>query len=769
MSVDGAGRPRPGAPTDADASGPIPVVGFDGDGGNVRLALRAPGLLRQFNDAGVLTAADVHVALRLGRLGSTGDDAALLAAALAVRAPRLGHVCVDLAVVRATVSADLDVPVDLRALPWPDPDTWVERLAASSLVGADRPLRLEGTALYLDRFWSEECQVAADLLERAGVPAEGVDLRLLADGLRRLFGPGEAIDLQRLAAAAAVLRRFSVIAGGPGTGKTTTVARVLALLDEQAEMSGRRQPLVALAAPTGKAAARLEEAVHGEAAHLPLSADARAHLLGLRGTTIHRLLGRSPASRTRFRHDRLSRLAHDVVVVDETSMVSLSLMARLVDAVRPDARLVLVGDPEQLASVEAGAVLGDLVGPAAHGLRMRPAARQALAAVSGQAVPASDPPEADAAAARFAAGSTDLESVFVGAVHPAPGPGVGGSSVGSVGPGGLGVTGASAGSVGPGVTGASAGSAGPGVGAAGPVGPGVGAVGSVGPAVGSVGSVEPGVSGAPAESAGPGWATPIGDGIIVLRRGHRFGAGIARLAEAIQGGDADGAITVLSEGDPDVCWLAVDVTSDDSDDAVGPVRSAVVAAGLRMIDTARTGRAADAIAALTAFRLLCAHRRGPAGVATWTDRVERWLADTVDGFATDAAWYIGRPVMVTANDPSLRLYNGDTGVVVEAAGGRVAAAFERGTGLVEVSPTRLGSVDTVYAMTIHKAQGSQFDEVAVVLPGPDSPILTRELLYTAVTRARRRLIIAGTADAIRAAADRPVARSSGLRRRLWGS
>jgi exodeoxyribonuclease V alpha subunit len=687
MSLDRAWRPRPGAAAVAAAdhgeAGTIPAVPLDSaDRGNARLALRAPPLLRQFNDAGVLTAADVHVALRLARLGSTGDDPTLLAAALAVRAPRLGHVCVDLALARATVSADLDVPVDLRALPWPDPDTWVERVAASGLVGADRPLRLEATALYLDRYWSEECRVAADLLDRAGAPSEGIDVQLLTDGLGRLFGPDESPDLQRLAAAAAVLRRFSVIAGGPGTGKTTTVARVLALLDEQAEMCGRRQPLVALAAPTGKAAARLEEAVHGEAARLPLSADARARLLRLRGTTIHRLLGRSPASRSRFRHDRLSRLAHDVVVVDETSMVSLSLMARLVDAVRPDARLVLVGDPEQLASVEAGAVLGDLVGPAAHGLRMRPAARQALADVSGQPVPATDPPELDASAA-----------------SPGAGP------------------------------------------------------------AGSAGALRP---------ASAGWTTPIGDGIIVLRRGHRFGAGIARLAEAIQGGDADGAITVLSEGDPDLSWLPVDVTGDGSDEAAGPIRSAVVAAGQRMIDTARAGRAADAIAALSDFRVLCAHRRGPAGVAMWTDRIERWLAETVDGFAPDPAWYVGRPVLVTANDPSLRLYNGDTGVVVQAAGGRVAVAFERGTGLVEVSPTRLGSVDTVFAMTIHKAQGSQFDGVAVVLPGPDSPILTRELLYTAVTRARRRLIIAGTADAIRAAADRPVARSSGLRRRLWG-
>ena len=192
-----------------------------------------------------------------------------------------------------------------------------------------------------------------------------------------LFDGEEDPDLQRLAAASAVLRGTSIIAGGPGTGKTTTVARVLALIDEQASAAGLRPPLIALAAPTGKAAARLEEAVKQEAQRLPISAEQRGRLLGLQGQTLHRLLGWSP-NHTRFRHHRLNRLAHDVVVVDETSMVSLSLMARLVEAVRPDGRLVLIGDPEQLSSVEAGAVLGDLVGPATAGLRMRESGARTL-------------------------------------------------------------------------------------------------------------------------------------------------------------------------------------------------------------------------------------------------------------------------------------------------------------------------------------------------------------------------------------------------------
>ncbi|MGP0031437.1 MAG: exodeoxyribonuclease V subunit alpha [Acidimicrobiales bacterium] len=616
------------------------------------LARRAGGLLRVFNEAAVLSAADVHVALRLGALGGTVDEGVLLGVALAVRCPRLGHVCVDLTTIRSTVSTDAEESVDLDALPWPDEEDWVERIRASPLVGDDHPLRLEGNRLYLDRYWSAECQVANDLLSRADRPVDGVDLGVLRSGLDALFGADEHPDLQRLAAATAVLRAVSVIAGGPGTGKTTAIARVLVLLDEQMSLNGQRPPLVALCAPTGKAAVRLEEAVRQEAERLPISPQQRSRLLGLRGQTLHRLLGWSP-NHTRFRHHRLNRLAHDVVVVDETSMVSLSNMARLVEAVRPDGRLILVGDPEQLSSVEAGAVLGDLVGPAARGLLMRQAARTALAQVTGHDVPAAEPP-------------TD---------------------------------------------------------------------------------------------------TPIGDGIVVLRRVHRFGGAIAELAEAIRLGDADATLGLLTAGRDDVRWLAVDVAANP--ELLDDVRRTAVAAGRRIFHAARDGRADEALAALGSFRLLCAHRRGPEGALTWMSSVESWLESEVEGLGAEGTWYIGRPLLVTANDYSLRLYNGDTGVVIAGGEGRAVAAFERGLEVVTVSPSRLESIDTVYAMTVHKAQGSQFDTVAVLLPGSGSRMLTRELLYTAVTRGRLQVIVAGTEDAIRTALARPIARSSGLRGRLW--
>jgi exodeoxyribonuclease V alpha subunit len=596
---------------------------------DVRRAARATGLLQEFNGAGVLAAADVHVAMRLAELGGEDDEAIALAAAFAVRAPRLGHVHVDLATIRDTATVDADEPIDLAALPWPE--DWVDRVARSGLV--EEPLRLEGSRLYLDRYWREERALAADVLALS--EAEDVRDEVLREGLARLF-EGETDGRQCLAAASAVLRRLAVVAGGPGTGKTTTVARIVALLAEQAAAAGAPAPLVALAAPTGKAQARLEEAVHEEARELPVSEDVRAQLLALRATTLHRLLGWRPGSHSRFRHHRGQKLPHDVVIVDETSMVSLSHMARLAEAIRPDARLILVGDPGQLASIEAGAVLGDVVGPAADGRR--------LSAATGHDVAAEDPPP----------GST------------------------------------------------------------------------------------------------------IGDGIIVLDRIHRFGGGIARLAEAIRRGDADDVIDVLAEAPIGVSWIP-----DASGAALAEVRDRARAAALAVIDAARRGDARAAIAELAAFRLLCAHRRGPDGVAGWTARIEDWL-----GGAADGAWYAGRPLLVTENDYELGLYNGDTGVVV-SADDRLSAAFERRGDVQLLSPTRLGAIDTVYAMTIHKSQGSQFDTAAVLLPDPTSRILTRELLYTAATRARELLILVGAEETIRAAVARPVARASGLRGQLW--
>jgi len=612
--------------------------------------LEPDGLLAQFNRAGVLVAADVHVASTLARLGRDGDELVALAAALAVRAPRVGHVLADLATVRETATADAEDEADLSGLPWPALKLWAEHVASSAAVSVgddgphDRPLRLVGTGLYLDRYWRDEVFVAGDLIARSSAEPLSAEEALLADGLERFFRD-DAGGLQWRAAEIAVRRRFSVIAGGPGTGKTTTVARLLALLEEQAAVSGRPPLLVALAAPTGKAAARMAEAVHAEGRMLDVDEEVRARLLTFGASTVHRLLGRHPASANRFRHNRDNPLPHDVVIVDETSMMSLPLMARLLEAVREDARLVLLGDQEQLASVEAGAVLGDIVGPAATGL-----------------------------AASSAAG-------------------------------------------------------------------------------------------------------PVGECITVLKTNHRFRGPLAELANAVRAGNEDAVLAALSAGGPEgsartagpeppssTRWLDIDVASAD-DAALEPVRSSVCVSGWLLAEAGRRGDGPGALEVLGQLRLLCAHRAGPAGASTWNAHVERWLAE---GLASpEGGWYAGRPVIVTQNDYSLGLFNGDTGVVIARPGGGLTVAFRRGGEIVTVSPSRLAAVETAFAMTAHRAQGSEFDEVVVLLPPASSRILTRELLYTAVTRARRSVVLVGTEASVRAAVGRPIARASGLTARLW--
>ena len=261
--------------------------------------------------------------------------------------------------------------------------------------------------------------------------------------------------------------------------------------------------------------------------------------------------------------------------------------------------------------------------------------------------------------------------------------------------------------------------------------------------------------------------TGVGDGIVVLDRVHRFGGGIAHLAEAIRHGDPDAVMALLQTQPEGVTWIGVDGADPDADAALDAIRSEAVAAGRAVIAPRSPAPPPEALAALRSFRLLCAHRRGPEGVAAWTARIEGWLAAAIGDFDPDGPAYVGRPLLVTENDYELRLYNGDTGVIVRSPQGRVSAAFERGGELLEFAPTRLGAIETALAMTIHKSQGSQFDTAVVLLPAHTSRILTRELLYTAATRARVRLILAGTEEALRAAVSRRAARASGLRRRLW--
>ncbi|MBY4130851.1 exodeoxyribonuclease V subunit alpha [Rhodococcus fascians] len=617
---------------------------------SVTTALRGNGLLRTFNDAGVLTAADVHVALRLGALAGESSEHALLAAALTVRAVRSGSVCLDLRRLR-DVTVDEGSDIDPASLPWPDLDEMLGALTVSPLVvgsanGPLTPLKLvdtdEGELLYLDRYHLQESTVR-DVLEQRSQSHPPSDAAEVGLALTELFvdetgAPSSAPDRQRIAAALAATHWTTVIAGGPGTGKTHTVARILALLVREHGSDLR----VGLAAPTGKAAARLQESVSEQAELLALPAD-------LKAMTLHRLLGWKPGSKTRFRHNGENRLPYDVVVVDETSMVSLTMMCRLLEAVRPESRLILVGDPDQLTSVDAGAVLADLVARPVTGIE-NPALAQLVdedfAAVEDPAEAALSPFERDR----------------------------------------------------------------------------------------------------------------LRGGVVRLSRGRRFGGAIARLAVAVRDGRGDDVMALLESGAEEISFH----TPDDVD----ALRSDVIATAAEVTDAAVAGDATAALLGLEKHRLLCAHREGRWGVARWDRQAMEWVGEHSGTFLDPSLWYPGQPLLVTANDHEARIYNGDTGVVVLGDNGTPMAAFARGRGHVLIHPNVLSSVHTVYAMTIHRSQGSQYNTVSVLLPAEASTLLTRELLYTAITRARKHVRVIGTEDAIRAGVERQVLRASGLRREI---
>lgn len=595
--------------TDAVSTVPVPA--------DPAISVAATGLTGEFHALGVLDWADLHPARQLAWLYKEPDERVQLAAALAVRALRAGSVCLELDRVRGGVTGRDDEVVEVPDELWPDPEAWLAGLRASPLVahGLDGdptlPLRLVDHKLYLTRYWEQEEQVRRSLQQRTLTGPRVVETPTrLATWLDELFPPPDADPDQRRAAAQAATSGLTVLAGGPGTGKTTTIARILALLFRQGVQR------VALAAPTGKAAARLDEALREAAGQLP--ADVAGRVGGLSASTLHRLLGAQPYRRPAFRHNRDNPLPHDVVIVDELSMVSLTMMARLTDALGDRTRLVLVGDPDQLSSVGAGAVLSDLT---------------------------------------------------------------------------------------------------------------------------------------QADWRGTGGASPV----VRLRRNYRFTGVLGELAEAVRSGDADRVLGLATAGHPNLTLTSPDDPQDD-------LRARIVRVGRAIHAAAERGDAAEALELLDQHRLLCAHRHGPHGATTWARQAEFWLRASVAGFGAEGEWYAGRPILVTANQPDWGLYNGDTGVVLTGTG-RPLVHFAGGAAR-PLSPELLGPIQSVDALTVHKSQGSQFSVVSLVLPDVESPLLTRELLYTAVTRARDAVHLIGTPAALTQAVERTARRASGLRDRL---
>ncbi|NDY41536.1 exodeoxyribonuclease V subunit alpha [Dissulfurirhabdus thermomarina] len=536
-----------------------------------------------------------------------------LAAWLLGRAVAAGDVCLDL---RAAAEGAVDLPPGAGGPP-PDLETWTRILARSPVVGAPgaaSPLVLDAAGrLYLHRYWQYEDLLARRLLELAAARAE-VDEGRLAGALTDLFPGGGSDPAQRRAAEAVARRRLAVVTGGPGTGKTTTAVRSLAALAAAWPGPGPG-PRVALAAPTGKAAARLGEAAAALARELP--PEGRAALPAA-GITIHRLLGPLPGG-TRFRHGPERPLPHDVVVVDEASMVDLPLMAKLAAALGPGARLVLLGDRDQLASVEAGAVLADVC---------------------------------DAAAG------------------------------------------------------------------------------------------------------------PLSGAVVVLERSHRFEArgGIGAVSRAVRDGDGDAAVRLLSGAAGEAAVLRPLPPPGRFEAALFDAVEA------RFRAVAAAGGPGEALERLSAFRVLCALRRGSAGAEAVNALVARRLSGR-SGPAGGPAWFRGLPVLVTRNDPVTGLWNGDVGVFWPdpEAGGEFRVFFEGGEGgLRRFPPSRLPAHEPAFALTVHKSQGSEFDEVLLVLSHGPSEVLTRELLYTGLTRARRRVAVWSDPGLVRAAAARPTRRASGL-------
>lgn len=571
---------------------------------------QAPPALAPYIESRAITRDDVAAVAMLVAMARRDTPAfaadlfAWIGMCLAVRTPRDGHTCVEFSSI-ADWCGDLDLTQEDH-LAWPrEAAAWTSPLvAAAPLVGeagSRAPFILEGTRLYLARSLHEEKAIA-----------------------RRLGGSGEA--------------HVEILLGGPGTGKTTNVAtRLIELIRTNPEAQ------IALAAPTGKAAARMAEALksrlHDANAHADIrnaSQEVRDTVEHVRPVTIHKLLGYRPHGTPRYRFRPGNQLDHTIVVIDEASMLSSSMMHHLLAAIGQETRLLLVGDPNQLASVDAGTVLGDIAKAAA-------------------------------------------------------------------------------------------------------------------------------------------WeGSPLFKRTETLTIRHRFGPRIGALADAILEPESAGlarAFEIL-EGrwdpppDPDntkpddpqsIRWI------EPGSAALKGVIDDVVRQATSLRTLAKEGTAAEALAAQKKLQVLCAHRAGPMGVAGWNARIEKGLG--VGGWSR---WYAGRPIMVTRNNPALDLFNGDVGIVVaEDDDHPQAVAFPQAKGEPRrVSISQLEDVDTVHALTIHKSQGSEYDHVVVVLPERASRILTKELLYTAVTRAAERVTVVGSREVITAAINRPIRRATGLAGRL---
>lgn len=568
----------------------------------------------------------------------------LKAACLVSYLYRQGNVC--LALQKYASESLFDNADEGTGIEAPDLESWQQALSESNAIGNPgdfKPLILdEGGRLYLHRLWQYEHSLAEQLIRRSKATDDTINLDRLKEGLNHLFdAQPEAVDWQKVAAALSIRNKLSIISGGPGTGKTTTVVRVLALLLEQYPDLN-----IALAAPTGKAAARLKDSIISSKETLNVTDEIR-QLIPDETMTLHQLLGARRYTSS-FKYDEVHPVPYDVVIVDEASMVDQALMSKLMNALLDDTRLILLGDKDQLASVEAGSVLGDICCMSEN--RFSSEAASWLSDLNFQLPDSS--------------------------VDQSP--------------------------------------------------------------------------------------SILTDNITLLTKSYRFGSqsGIGQLAKSINAGDHERALEILELSEYKDTKL---VPISDQPGLEEHLEQNV----LNYFDLVnRQYPVGEIINGYNSFRILSAHRRGPWGIENLNRLVENILIQKkiVPKYKR---WYAGRPVIINTNDYSLGLHNGDTGICLPDEGGQLKVYFRHEDEILAVVPNRLPDHNTAYALTVHKSQGSEFDHVFLILPNAPSKILTRELLYTAVTRSRIDITILGTASVLKQGISKQLLRSSGLQDRLW--
>ena len=607
---------------------------------------------------GYLTDIDIHFAKFITGLSKNDDPDIFLASALASNATGNGDVYFDLAsVAEKPLLMGLE---DEGTVKWPKLSGWLQKIRKSPVVGSPgdyRPLILDKkNRLYLYRYWDYEKKLSESIINRSGEDFRDLDVTLLNNSLKRLFPQNVDNDFnwQMVAAYIAAFKRFCIISGGPGTGKTFTMAKILALL---LELSGKERLKILLAAPTGKAVTRIAESINDAKKTLNSSPDI-IEAIPSEAHTIHRMLKTIPGS-PYFHHNHENPLDADVVVVDEASMIDLALMSKLLWAVPFDARLILIGDKDQLASVETGFVLGDICD------------RDNVHAFSGY----------------FCKKLVEITKQKIDL----------------------------------------------------PV---------------------------KEHKDKPG----LYDCMVVLEKNYRFtgSSGIGELSRAVNRGETDKVLCLMKNNHDQMFWKEISQPNDLSHF----LAERVIKGYSDYLNTEDPYRALELF---KKFKILCAVKIGSIGVNAVNRLVEQVLIREgliePDGSSSNP-WYKGRPVLITRNDYSLKLFNGDMGITMPAPDSNSKDLYVYFLGdsgeLRWFLPYRLPEHETVYAMTVHKSQGSEFDNVLLILPERDYPVLTRELFYTGITRARKTVSIWATEDVLETTISRKIERTSGLKDALWG-